>query len=275
MDPRHSPDRDEFIGIWDATSTAFLDLAASLDDQQWSAPTPCPGWTAGDLVAHVIDIEQLLDQAPRPQHEPDWDALPHATGDVGRFTEVGVDARRGHARGDVVDEFRATLAARRSALAALPSDAEVLSPFGRPTTQERLLRMRILDTWVHEQDIRRAIGQPGGMASDGAIVALQVFLDGLPKAWAKHVGAPAGSVAHVVISDVGRGVEAWVLVGEDGQGAMSAPVDDPDVELTLSWDDFLTLAAGRAEPESVRGRVHVGGNAERGARLLASLTMTP
>ncbi len=275
MDPRHSPDRDELVRIWHGELLTIADLAAGLDEQQWQASSPCPGWTVGDLVAHVIDIEQVLAQDPRPDHEPDWAALPHATGDVGRFTEVGVDWRRSRPSADVIAELRDTAARRLAQIEAVPVDGEVLSPFGRPTSVERLLRVRTLDTWVHEQDIRTAIGLPGGMDTDAAMVTLQQFLMGLPKAWAKQAAAPAGAVVHLVVSDVGRGVEAWAVVGPDGTGEECAPAAEAAVTVTISWADYLALSAGRVAPEAVIDRMHLDGDVALGQRLLSSLVLTP
>ena len=275
VDPRHSPDRDELVRIWHGELLTIADLAAGLDDRQWQAQSPCPGWTVGDLVAHVIDIEQVLAQEPRPAHVPDWASLPHATGDVGTFTEIGVDWRRGRPPADVVAELRDTAARRLAQLEAVPAGVEVLSPFGRPTSVERLMRVRTLDTWVHEQDIRLAIDRPGGMDSDAAMVTLQQFLEGLPKAWAKQAGAPAGSVVHLIVSDVGRGVETWAAVGPDGVGVACSPAGDATVAITLSWADYLALSAGRVDPADLAGSIHVDGESGLGERLLASMTLTP
>ena len=275
MDVKDSPDRSQLIDIWQGSLQGLIDLAEGLDDQDWAQLTPCPGWTVGDLVAHTTDIEQMLAGDPRPQHEPEWDSLPHAMGDVGRFTEVGVDHRRGWSRADVIAELRETMVRRRAQIEAVPDGQEVLSPFGRPTSVERLLRVRTLDIWVHEQDIRQALDRPGGMDSDAAIVTLQQFISGLPKVWAKNTGAPAGAVVHLVIADVGRGVEAWASVDEDGSGVTCDPSAEATVTLTLTWADYLALSAGREAPTAVGARVSLAGDADLGQRLLASMTQTP
>ena len=42
----------------------------------WSAPSPCPGWSAADVVAHVVDTERDflsqrgLDVGERPDGDP-------------------------------------------------------------------------------------------------------------------------------------------------------------------------------------------------------------
>lgn len=275
MDIRHAPDRSELTVIWQDSLLAVVDLTDEATPEQWGALTPCPGWTVGDLVAHVIDIEQVLGQEPRPDHVPDFAALPHATGDVGRFTEVGVDWRRGRSPHAVVTELRETIARRRAQLDAVPEGGEVLSPFGRPTTMERLLRMRILDTWVHEQDIREALGQPGGMDTPAAMVTLQQFLGGLPKVWAKQAQAPEGATIHLVIADAGRGVEAWAIAGAEGLGETCDPVPAPTVAITLTWRDYLALSAGRETASEVMPRVTLHGDGDLGRRMLGAMTQTP
>ena len=48
-----------------------------------------------DLVAHTIDIDSMAVGEPAPDHEPNWDQLPHVKGPSNQFTERGVDFRRG------------------------------------------------------------------------------------------------------------------------------------------------------------------------------------
>lgn len=275
MDVAHIPDRAEAIDIWQAELEIIADLAASLDDEQWQAASPCPGWSVADLVAHLTDIELSLTDDPRPDHVPDWSSLPHVSSDTDRFTEVGVDLRRGWSQAEVIDELRGVIARRRAELDALPADAEMHSPTGRPVAVHRMMRLRILDSWVHEQDIRTAVGRPGGWDTPAAIVTLQQFLEGLPKVWAKQAGAPAGSVLHVVVADVGRGVEAWIVSDGAGRGDVCAPVPDPAVTLTLTFADLELLAAGRAPVEDVRPRVTLDGDPELTGMVLAAMTMTP
>ena len=148
----------DLIEAWDSGLRGMLGLCETLSDQQWAAPTPCPGWSVADIVAHTIDVEQTVGGYPRPEHALDLVGLPHARG-LGELTEIGVDYRRGRPREQVLDELRAVLPVRRGQLDATPAGAEVVGPFLSTMPLERVLRMRIFDIWVHEQDIRTAIGQ--------------------------------------------------------------------------------------------------------------------
>ena len=95
----------ELVDAWQGALKAVADLAEGVTAAEWGLPSPCPGWTVGDVVAHVTDIEDFLSGAPRPDHTPDFDALPHAQGFVGQLTETGVDFRRGRAPAEVVAEL--------------------------------------------------------------------------------------------------------------------------------------------------------------------------
>jgi uncharacterized protein (TIGR03086 family) len=37
-------------------SARMTELIAAVPDDAWSRPSPCEGWTAGDLVGHLIDV---------------------------------------------------------------------------------------------------------------------------------------------------------------------------------------------------------------------------
>jgi uncharacterized protein (TIGR03083 family) len=271
------PTVPELIDLWESALETVCVLADEATDEQWLRPTPCPGWSVGDVVAHLVDIEQVMSGAPRPEHEPDWAALPHVQGDFGRFTEVGVDVRRSRTRQDVIGELRETIAVRRSQLDAVPEGAEVIGPFGNPTSMDRLLRIRIFDTWAHQQDIRAAIGLAGGWDTAAAAVSQEQIVRALPYVWARTVGAPEGATVLIEITDVDLPRDVAVVAVADGKGLDAAPSADATVWLTASWPDLMRLACGRvdADDPDLRTRVVLRGDAALGEALLPALSITP
>ncbi len=238
--------------LWHGAITSFADLSATLTEPQWQTASPCPGWSVGDLVAHTIDIEEMLSGTARTDHEPDWAALPHVDRDLARRTEPGVDRRRAMDREAVVDELSATILQRAPLVGALDLDGTMLSPFGREVPVRFMLRMRVFDIWVHEQDIRAVIGEPGNLASPAARASLDLILDSMPKAWAKSAAAPAGSTLRVAVTGA---VARTVLVRVDDSGAGVLVDDDPaitpDVQVSADWPTFLGAATGRAPATTV------------------------
>lgn len=264
------------IATWQEALEAVVDLGSSLDAAQWAAPTPCPGWSVGDIVAHLVDIEQAVGGLPRPDHAIDPEAFPHIRNDVGRVTEIGVDARRGAAPEDVLQELRDVIAIRRAQLDALPEGEQVLGPFGNPTTLDRLLRIRTFDTWTHEQDIRTATGIDGDWDTGPARISLEQMLRGLPVIWTRTMSAPEGATLRVEVTGALE-ADVTVAAGPDGKGVVVTTADEPTVRLRCTWPDFMRLCCGRIDVEdpNLRGRITLDGDAALTGALLPALAMTP
>lgn len=269
------------IGIWLDALDAFANVAASLNEAQWNAASPCPGWSAGDVVAHVLALESELHGEPVPEHEPPWDELPHITAPLGRYMEVPVDWRRTKERDIVVAELREIIEWRRQDLASMPSDPDevVTGPAGWQWPREQLIKTRILDTWVHEQDIRTAADLPGGLDSPAAWVSAGRLAKALPRAWAKGANAPAGSTLQLSVTGPGVHFDECVVVGDDGRASTidSAGIDDATVTVRMTWPTMVLLAAGRigAIPAAHNGGAQLQGDLELANRLLIGLTSTP
>ena len=49
---------------------AIIALGSTFTEQEWKAPTDCPGWTVQDQVAHMLGSESRLLGLPVPDHTP-------------------------------------------------------------------------------------------------------------------------------------------------------------------------------------------------------------
>jgi uncharacterized protein (TIGR03083 family) len=267
---------EHLLGIWRDSATDIITLCEPLTASQWNAPTPCPGWSVADVVAHLIDMEALLAQDPRPDIVIDWSTLPHVQSDLGRIIEVGVQLRRREAKSDILAEYAEILDRRAADLANVTGP--VLSPFGQEVALETLLGMRIFDSWVHEQDIRLAIDQPGGMETPAASIAANRMVLGLPKAWGKSVAPPPGSTLRVTITGPGFETDTAVIIDDDGR-AQTIPADtsDPTVHLRMSWPDYMLAATGRIDTTDPqwRERIQFDGDPELVTTVLRSINVAP
>ena len=270
----------ELVTVWLNSLDAFTEVALKLTATAWNTPSPCPGWTAGDVVAHVLSLESEMHGDPLPDHEPDWAALPHVTNDFSRYTEVPVDWYRSKGRDVVLAELREIVEWRKQDLADIGEDPTELmdGPGGMRMPRVRMIRTRILDTWMHEQDIRTAAAIPGGLGSDGAWVAAGQFLSGLPYVWGKAVGAPIGSSLQLAITGPGVEFERTVVVADDGRARfVDGLIHQPTLRLASSWPMYASLSGGRmgAIAEAQRGRIEFHGDFELSQQLLPALSITP
>ncbi len=202
--------------VWASLDELLSDLAPA----EWDLPTDCPGWSVKDVVSHLIGTESMLLglRAPAPV------AAPHVRNALGAGIEGWVAERRGRSPGEVLDEFRRVTTARLAALEAMTDEqweASTPSPAGEIAYGE-FMKIRVMDNWVHEQDIRRALSRQGHLDGPAAEAALLRFTGSLGYVVGKQAGAPEGTevVVHVV------GPHAQVLAVTVA-GGRARPVDEP------------------------------------------------
>ncbi|MFI6147126.1 maleylpyruvate isomerase family mycothiol-dependent enzyme [Streptomyces sp. NPDC051109] len=270
------PSLQPYADAWTHSIEAISELVLPLTEGEWNRATPCPGWSVRDVVSHIIGIEceQLGD--PRPIHTLPRD-LRHVVDEFTRYMEVQVDVRRHHTAPEMTSELEYTIIRRSRQLRNEKRDPDTMvrGPLGDQVTLEFALRLRAFDVWIHEQDLRAALGVPGNWDSPGAYVARDILLAGLPKVVAKLAGAPANSA---VVIDVHGPVEFMRTVRVDAQGRGSVdgtPSLGPAVTLTTDWQTYVRLAAGRVRAGAVADRVKVEGDAELADAILAHFAVTP
>lgn len=224
-----------------------------------------------DNLAHLIAIESVLLDRPRPEHHPP--DRPHIRNDVGRENEVWVDWFRVRSGPEVLDAFRKVTAARLDVLRAPDYDfgADSWTPMG-PGTVGDLLPFRIFDCFTHEQDMRRAVHRPGGWDGIAAGIALGNIRRALPMIVGKKVAPPDGTVVAFAVDGPAGFSVAFAL---DGRRAVSADGADPTVRLTMSADTFLRLGAGRGDSRErvAAGDVVLTGDTALGERVVDAMNV--
>jgi uncharacterized protein (TIGR03083 family) len=271
----------DLVVVWGSACADFSALAKKLDDLEWSLPTDCPGWSVQDVVAHAAALEAEVAGDAVPPADVDQTAAhikaAHIKNERGVYTESGILARRGRTPAQLIAEFDHAVERRTAQLSEEPLDdpdaAAPLTPGNAPWSWATLLRNRPVDIWVHEQDIRRAVGRPGGLDSAAARHTQETFGAALPFVVAKRAGVSPGST---VVVDVTGPVSALYVVAVDPSGRGSLVDDEPSepvARLTMSTETFTILGAGRREPATLP--VQVEGDEEVAKRVMASMAVTP
>lgn len=259
-----STDTAATIEAWRHTFAASIDVCADLSDEEWSAQTECPLWTVKDVCAHLVGGEVWMSEG----HPPPTEGL-------ARIADRPVAERRDASGAEVLAELREVFALRQRQVAENPPDpAEpAITAYGVPVTLGILLTHRAFDGWVHEQDLRRALGRPGNLDAPAAPITRDILLASLARVVAKHAAAPPGSVVRLAV-DGPLAFDVAVTVDERGRGYL-APWDGGDASTALhtDWETYTRLAAGRIEPAAAE--VKVRGDAEVAARVLAHFAVTP
>lgn len=265
-------------GFRKAYAEVFADvyaMARDLDDGRAIVSIGCPGWTVRDAVAHIVDLESLLIGRPRPDHAV-AENLPYVRNEPGKFMEIGVDARRGVPLRDLLAEYQDVTTERLLRLEDLEdSQLDEMGPgFFRPSKVRSFLAIRIFDLWSHEQDLRRALGNPGGFDGIPAAHSRERMVMGAGNSIQKRLSPAAGSSVVFDIIGPGGALRGITFDGERGQAGADIP-DTPAATLRLDLNTLTVLACGRSDDPLARSRVVVEGDQNLGRRVLEDLAVTP
>ena len=210
----------------------------------------------------------------------------HVHNAIGAGNEAWVQARRSTPGSTVLEEFVEVTHRRVRQLRSYPPekfDELASGPTGTVPYRE-LLDVRLMDCWVHEQDIRVATGRPGHGQGAVAQLALGRLVSAMPFVVGKRAGAPDGSwVRFDLVGAPGRRLDVVVrngragLVEEDGSGSTTSlgasGSSDADAVLTMDIEVFWRLACGRVEAQAALSAdlVRVAGDTDLGRRVVGGM----
>ena len=131
-----------------------------------------------------------------------------------------------------------------------------------------LIPFRIFDSWVHEQDMRRAVNRPGDLDSRAARLAQGMIADAMPFVIGKKVAPPDGTT--VVFNVTGAVPREFAIVVEGGRAKLMEEIPaKPTVRLTMDGVCFERVACGRVDPKLAveAGEVRIAGDVDLGRHI--------
>jgi len=264
-------EKGRVVELLDREWSDIAGLLAGLTDEEWSRPA-LPGWDVHDVLAHLIGTERSLTGAALPDVPSDPGA--HVRNDIGRLNEAWITALRDRAHADLLADFRAVTAERLASLLAM-SVEEFNAPSWTPAgnaTYARFMQIRIFDCWMHEQDIRTAVGRPGNEDGAAARQSLEEVVLGLGYIVGKRGRAPDGSS---VLIRLGGPIERDLAVVVGGRARVVDAINgEPTATLTLSSSEFMRLAGGREDAHAAQAAIELGGDLALARQLATSLAYT-
>jgi conserved hypothetical protein TIGR03086 len=169
-------------------SAGFTDRVAAVPDNRWASPSPCEGWSARDLVGHVVGTQAMfLGLVDRPM--PDGPSVEDDPATAWAHASSVVQA-------DLDDPERATFA--------------FTSFFGETTFEAAIDRFLNFDLVVHGWDLARATGgdeRVDPADAERVIAGVAAFGDSIrsPQACGPEVAvAPDADLTTRMLALVGR-----------------------------------------------------------------------
>jgi uncharacterized protein (TIGR03083 family) len=190
------------ITEWTNAQGRVIELAESLSDEETRRAVPAtPDWTVRQLLAHMVGLNADVLAGDEPEdHNSTW-------------TQRQVDSRAGRALAELVDEWR-TL--------TKPMQDYLRDRSPRPLT----------DVVIHEQDLRGAVGRPGGRDTGGLAAVRDVMAERF-----------ASRVRRAHLPPVELRSPAWIFSTGDG---------DPGLELFAPDFDLIRALMTRRTAAQLR-----------------------
>jgi uncharacterized protein (TIGR03083 family) len=265
MSERANPTLAEIVEAMEESLRSLQSVLSSLSDEEWHAPTGCPGWDVHDVASHVVGVEQGIAGVPAPDHVLP-DGLTHVRDDRGREMELAVDYRRNVAPADLLREFGEAIDRGLANRQKSTRDPEELTdgPFGWKMPYWQLLRIRTFDVFAHEQDVRRAVSRPGNLDGRAATLIGEMFAEMVPGIAASRVEDLGNQGTTIVVTEPGPPEPRTVALGNGETVATT---------ITLPFSELLALVCGRADVR--QSLVQVAGDADLAERVMKALAVTP
>lgn len=236
--------------------SALLGALAPVEGEAWAAPTVCTGWSAKDVLSHMVEGELNVGRVYRGEQralgpvDPNegvarWSPLPGvavraAFWQHGTATQRALDAMTDETWGAPIEAF----GCRRVA---------------------QLARLHLFDLCVHGHDITDALEMPPLWGPHLGFL-VEFVARAAPATFARLGVAPEGSLA-VAPAGLER---TWVLDGTQGSWSVRAePGDGASATIEPSAEDLVMATTGRTPVPDVLDRTPVEGDAAYAAGILA------
>lgn len=263
-------DKSDVLSGLFASWDAIDEVVGDLPDTRWSQSTSLPGWTVHDVVAHVIGTESMLQGLGTPEADIDVSALKHVRNDIGVLNERWVRKLRDVSHAELLERFRTTTAHRREALTAMGEDQwhELTATPAGPDSYGRFMRVRTFDCFMHEHDVRDAVGDLDG---DFTRADSRLALDEMAASMGFVVGklgkAPDGSRVRLELTGP---LARTINVSVDGRAKVVDEFDgEPTATIALDGLLFTRLAGGRTAVD--HDAITYGGDEAVGKRVVEHL----
>ncbi|MCX5043195.1 maleylpyruvate isomerase family mycothiol-dependent enzyme [Aldersonia sp. NBC_00410] len=198
-------DRETSMTLAATEYQRVADLLGSLEPEQWTMPTECPGWTVRDLAAHMLGMVEMAASLREQLHQTRA-ARRRSTGVfIDALTALQIEERAGMTPAQIRDRFavRAPKAVRgrrripgfvrRRPLAVPGEFGGIAEPWQIGFLTDIVLTR---DPWMHRIDITRATGAEHVLTAehDGVLVADVVaeWADRHGEPYTLHLAGPAG-----------------------------------------------------------------------------------
>ncbi len=271
----HPPQPVTTAPLFPEERARLLDLLATLTPEQWDSPTICPGWSVKDIAAHLLGddlgkISRERDGFFATQPLPGEDILTL----VNRINGEWVQATRRLSPRllcellDVSGKLLFPVFASAD-LFALGNAVSWVGPDPAPVWLD--IAREYTERWLHQQQIRDALGVAGLTDPHFFAPVLATFVWALPKTYA-GVDAPAGANVRLHITGASGGT--WTVMREAARWALyEGLAPQPAAGVTINQDLAWRLFTKGIDPDVAERSAQIDGDYQLGWQALNTVSI--
>jgi uncharacterized protein (TIGR03083 family) len=257
----------------------LMTLLRGLEPADWRKPTACALWSVQDIVAHLLDtcLRRLSFDRDRLETSPRRTFTDYAdlVGYLNQLNGEWVGAMRRVSPRVLLDLLDLAEPQLHAYFTSLDPQAPATIGVAWAGEERSLnwfdLGREYTERWLHQQQIREAVGAPGLNARRWLHPTLDVFVRALPFSY-QSVSARPGSSILLEIQGESGGV--WTLAqGEDGWALFTGSGPTPSTRLTLDQNSAWKLFSKGLSPDQAERAVVIQGDPALGRPLLGALAV--
>jgi uncharacterized protein (TIGR03083 family) len=259
--------------------TELMSLLRGLNPDDWARPTACALWSVKDIVAHLLDssIRRLSFGRDGLPSTPDTPIGSYAdlVRYLNRLNADWVTASRRLSPRILIDLHDFTAAQVHAFFRSLDPYAPALFPVswaGEDVSPNWFdIGREYTERWLHQQQIREAVGAPGLTGREWLHPTLDVFVRALPFTYRQVEASPGRRVRFEILGEAGG---RWTLVRQAGAWELfTGSTSDADAVVTLDQETAWKLFSKGMDPAAARARVRIDGARSLGEPVLGSLAV--
>lgn len=269
----------EVLHLFPRLNRQLTELLTQLDEKQWAKPTVCKLWTVKDIAAHLLDTALRKISVGR-----DGFRLPPAeiksteqlTQYLNSLNAGWVEAYRRVSPQILIQQLDTAHDDLYGYLLTLDPDGEALFPVswaGESVSKNWFdIAREYTERWLHQQQIRSALGAPGLLERELYHPFLDTFMQALPHTYDLHLAdaLPASSVKVDVIGNAGG---SWTVVKGEKGWRFSAGDAAPDAQVYIDEQIAWLLFSKGVDVMESRQFWQVTGDQELGSAALKMVSV--
>ncbi len=257
----------------------LIALLRGLGSDDWGRPTACARWSVKDIAAHLLDgnVRRLSFQRDHLSSVPDVpiEGYSDLVNYLNRLNAEWVTAARRISPPLLIELLQSTGRQLAELFVGLEPEAPAIFPVAWAGEEQSVnwfdVGREYTERWLHQQQIRDAVGAPGLTSREWLHPVLDLFLRALPFRYREVVAAP-GTELHLEIEGPAGG--DWTLRRDpDGWGLYWGASRSPSARVRMDQQTAWRLFSKGLTPAAARELVTVEGDQALGEGVRGALAI--